>query len=425
VLAENDGLKAIIRIKTPANLAEADWLQIEILNSGPPGRIKQADLQGPSKRAGSSFSSNDLYGVTFGTWTTRNDLNIYSVGNTLPAGRYTTSTPGAFASTHYGLPKSNTDYTMNVTLKLELEDGRSLTMQKPGVPLSFTWTRPAAGQIQTLQKQAEDLLAKAMISATALSASELSVFRTMLMTEETSRTITRDKALAALKQRQIEGTSRFEEVMALVYSKWNTDPVVVAFYLDALRTRGPEALSDLTRFSVTAWDNSFLEPVVHLIEDSASTPLKSMTLVNGVRFLNANYPKWSKDLSVPPRLSRAVREIHFAMENQSGSPGAFYNFMDLLVMTHDRAMIWYLRPYLHDRTIDPFTSRSSSMPSGVTPMRYSELAANAISRLLGEPEIFNSWQRAKVSSPGPYPEWAEWDRKIAVFQQRLDAMPQQ
>jgi hypothetical protein len=137
---------------------------------------------------------------------------------------------------------------MNVTLNLELEDGRSLTTQKPGVPLSFTWTRPTAGQIQTLQKQAEDLLAKAMISATALSASELSVFRTLLMTEETSRTITRDKALAALKQRQIEGTSRFEEVMALVYSKWNTDPVVVAFYLDALRTRGPEALSDLTRF---------------------------------------------------------------------------------------------------------------------------------------------------------------------------------
>jgi hypothetical protein len=34
VLAENDGLKALLRVKTPANLAEADWLQIEILNSG-------------------------------------------------------------------------------------------------------------------------------------------------------------------------------------------------------------------------------------------------------------------------------------------------------------------------------------------------------------------------------------------------------
>jgi hypothetical protein len=96
-------------------------------------------------------------------------------------------------------------------------------------------------------------------------------------------------------------------------------------------------------------------------------------------------------------------------------------FADLLAMTHDPAMIWFLRAFLNDSTIDPFTTYSSNMPSGVTPMRYKELAANAISRLLGEPEMFDPWKRQKTG--GPYPEWGEWDKQIALLQQRLDAMP--
>ena len=42
------------------------------------------------------------------------------------------------------------------------------------------------------------------------------------------------------------------------------------------------------------------------------------------------------------------------------------------------AVIKVLRPYLIDGTLDSFTSASSNMPSGVTPMRYSELAAMRI-----------------------------------------------
>jgi hypothetical protein len=86
-------------------------------------------------------------------------------------------------------------------------------------------------------------------------------------------------------------------------------------------------------------------------------------------------------------------------------------------------MIEFLRPYLADKTIDPFTSQSSSMPSGVTPMRYSELAANGIFRLLGEPVMVETWKRAQAPKGGPYPEWTEWDKKIAALQQRLATLP--
>ena len=56
-------------------------------------------------------------------------------------------------------------------------------------------------------------------------------------------------------------------------------------------------------------------------------------------------------------------------------------------------------------------------------MRYSELTASGITRLLGEPAMFDPLERAAAPREGPYPEWAEWDKQIAALQQRLDAMP--
>jgi hypothetical protein len=76
---------------------------------------------------------------------------------------------------------------------------------------------------------------------------------------------------------------------------------------------------------------------------------------------------------------------------------------------------------LPTETIDAFTSVSSNMPSGVTPMRVGELAANALCNLLGEPETVRPWERARAPSGGPYPEWVEWDRKEAELAKRLDA----
>jgi len=417
-LAEKDGLKAVVRIRDRASLADTDWLQIEITNNGPAARIKSAQLDAPSEHNGLS-DSNDLAQVTLGVPAGRNPFS--SVGNMIPAGVYPSSTPGVFAGAILGLPKEDTRYVMHLTLTLELDDGRSLKMSKPGVPLAFVWTRPNAAQIEDLQKQAVALLAKAIPSASALSTAEEAKLRLLLTTEETSRIVTLDQALAALKQRQLERSFRLSEVMALVYSRWRTDPAVIAFYREALQSRGPEAISELAAVSV--WDNSFVEQIVELVEKRARSPVNSDVVSRGVEVLARNYPSWSGDPLIPPRLSKAVLEAHSALDNQSGTVGAFYNFVNLLVLTHNRAMIDYLRPYLNDKTIDRYTSLSANMPAGVTPMRYSELAANGISRLLGEPDMFDPWKRAKAPQNGPYPEWAEWDKQIAALQQRLAAIP--
>jgi len=50
------------------------------------------------------------------------------------------------------------------------------------------------------------------------------------------------------------------------------------------------------------------------------------------------------------------------------------------------------------------------------------LAADAAVELLGEPIMFSPWERATPPCGGPYPEWIEWDRKIAALQERLDAL---
>ena len=65
ILAEHDDLKAVLRIKSPATLADDDWLQIEIINSGPVGRIKTVTIDAPSEHDGMT-NSNDLYEVTLG-----------------------------------------------------------------------------------------------------------------------------------------------------------------------------------------------------------------------------------------------------------------------------------------------------------------------------------------------------------------------
>ena len=97
-----------------------------------------------------------------------------------------------------------------------------------------------------------------------------------------------------------------------------------------------------------------------------------------------------------------------------------YQWFDLAAKTHDRSLITILRPYLADTRLDDYTSMSANMPIGTTPMRYSDLAANAICLLVGEPILFDPWKRAKAPKGGPYPEWIEWDRKIAELRTRLD-----
>jgi hypothetical protein len=127
--------------------------------------------------------------------------------------------------------------------------------------------------------------------------------------------------------------------------------------------------------------------------------------------------KWHDDPAISPRLSAAVLRFLPAPD-----PGDMYAWSDMLPLTHDPTLIKVLWPYLVDGTLDSFTSTSSNMPFGVTPMRYSELAANAICRLLGDPIMFSPYNRSKAPSGGPYSEWAEWDKQLAALRERLDAL---
>ena len=313
-----------------------------------------------------------------------------------------------------------------LSLNLALEDGRSLSTVKP-VALAFAWEPPTPTQLETLRMRTVNMLAQATANAAALSPAESTLMEMLIANSETSASITRDQALAALLQRQRDGSYRFREVMHLVFTRWRQDPAVIAFYREALATRGPAAIADLAAFTLGIWDDSFLEPVIRLVETSAA-PSGSRTfpdsdaLSYGIRFLDRNYSSWRQDASVPPRLSKAVREMHSGLKVQS--VGAFYNFVVLLAETHDRKMISFLRQYLTDKTIDQYTSLSANMPAGRTPMRYSELAANGISMLLGEPIMFDPYQRARAPAQGPFPEWTEWDKRIEALQRRLDAMPE-
>src|SRR5262245_46868351 len=105
-------------------------------------------------------------------------------------------------------------------------------------------------------------------------------------------------------------------------------------------------------------------------------------------YLDRTYPKWGDNRAIAPRLSVAVLR-----EFPSPYPDDMYTWSDMLALTHDPSPVKVLRPYLLDGNLDTFTSVSSSMPYGA-PMRYSEIAASAICRLLGEPIMFDPWKRS-------------------------------
>jgi hypothetical protein len=408
VLGDSNGLKVVAWARSEARFGDEDWLQIEIINSGRAATIKAAAVDAPAQSNASFNSSNILSSLTLGI--PSGDRAKGPVIYTLPAGRYVTRAPGILAGTHLRLRATPVDVTMRLALKLSLDDGRSFATSAPS-PIAFRWVPPSPERLDALRRQAVALLERAIPGESQLSPVEAAQMHALLQDLTTAQGVTVELALAALAQRQREGSFRFSEVTGLVCRRWPNDPKVIGFYRDALVARGAEGLADLASTGACLWDASFVEPVIKILE--AADPGYSV-LSNGLMVLDRRYASWSQDSSIPPRLSRSVLNAQ-----PVAMPNGMYNWMDLLALAHDRAMIAVLRPFLADRTIDQFTSQSSNMPGGVTPMRYSELAANAICRLLAEPIMFDPWKRAAAPRGGPYPEWAEWDRKIAALQERL------
>jgi hypothetical protein len=221
-----------------------------------------------------------------------------------------------------------------------------------------------------------------------------------------------DLALEVLKLRQTRDSFQLDEVKTFVFQHYRQDSRVIAFYRDALATRGQTAVADLWGVDYEPWDQSFIEPVIAV----AQAPRDYIALSRSIDLLDRRHESWAADPSVAKRLGEAVVKSLSASETGE----RMYQWFDLAGKTHDRSVITILRPYLGDTRLDDYTSMSANMPLGVTPMRYSELAANAICRLIGEPILFDPRKRAKAPKGGPYPEWIEWDAKVAALRARLD-----
>lgn len=277
---------------------------------------------------------------------------------------------------------------------------------------------PPVLSAQSVSTDQQELLAlvKRMADPNELSARETERMRALLSKPDVSQAVGLDLALAAIKTHLVRGDFQ-SEIVGLVFRRWQTDPRVIAFYRDALATHGPAAIGDLTLFATTPFDTSLIEPVIALIGGVAPEMRNSVVVGRGLRYMDSHVDAWSRDESVARRLSQVVRRFQ-----PTSVANGMYVWTDWVAQTHDREMIAVLRPLLDDQTIDDFSSRSSNMPSGVTPMRYSELAANAICRLLGEAILFDPWTRVRAVtlSDGRYAEWTEWDRKIAALKQRID-----
>jgi hypothetical protein len=422
VLAESDGLRVVAWVRPQASLDDEDWFQIEVTNDGPDGTIKFASVEAayePRPR------SNLLSSLTLGTpkWGIPDrDRHWRSEGHILPAGSYTTQDPGILISDDLRLRDETV--RLRLTVNVVLVDGRSVVSSTPK-DVAIKWIRPSSAGMARLQQQAVSFLKRLLAGEPyfLFSLRDYNRRRTLISTPEIAEAITLDLALDVLKLTQLEGGSDHEIVHWVLLPRWRNDPRTIEFYRQALAARGPQTIPDLDlhRF----WDESFLEPVIRLIEATAHRKGEAgenhreapeITLRRALSVMERHHASWQGDPTVAPRLSRAVLTFE-----PVPPPGEMSRWTKLLALTRDRRMMQVLRPYLTNKTHDRSAVTSSNMSGGVIPMRFSELAANAICRLLGEPIMFPERQWAPVGE-GPYPEWDEWDKKIAELQRRLDTI---
>jgi hypothetical protein len=244
-------------------------------------------------------------------------------------------------------------------------------------------------------------------------------FVKLICDPEVSKVITREEALAAIKQRQIDGSLsgfQFTPLMGLVNRRWPHDPAIIAFFREALATRGDEAIIELYSPQPGVWDDSLLELVVSLTAKTSSWT----TLDRALYVLDQRYAVWATIASIPPRLSQAVLIMYPSLTNAALSgarPGdwAWCIAVPMLAKTHDPAMLAVLRPFLANKGMAG--GGSYWMTEGDPPLRTCDEAAIAISELLREKDF----TRDGIGMPGrpywkvhdTYPKWVEWDKKIA------------
>jgi HEAT repeat protein len=272
-----------------------------------------------------------------------------------------------------------------------------------------------------------------------LSESENERLLDLLRNPDVAEVVTRDQALAALKQRQLDNSLpnlQHDALMDLVNRRWPHDAVVISFYRDAFGSRGETAISDLFSPLPGVWDDSLLEPVVQFIGKNAPDAatfyradmpgrVSWIAIDDALEVLDRHYSVWATNDSVPRRLSAAVLTIFPSLTNASSldpRPGdqMWCNAVRMLAETHDPAMIPVLRPFLKDYIL----AGDGALWRDQTPVRACDEAAFAIKRLLGDKD-FPAWSYSNGvvhSARNSYPKWDEWDKKFAALENRLDSL---
>ncbi len=257
-------------------------------------------------------------------------------------------------------------------------------------------------------------------------------FVQLLRDAEISAAVTREQALAAVKQRQLDENLpgfQYNALMDLVNRRWPHDEAVIGFYRDALARRGEVAISDLFSPTPGIWDDSLLEPVIAVIEKAGKPNQVHWNVVDhALAVLDRHHSVWETNTAIPPRLSKAVLAMFPSLTNTAVSgprPGEqmWCYALQMLAKTHDSEMIPVLRPFLTNKGMagDGCYWIVEANP----PLRACDRAAITIRQLLGERNSVEP-----IGMPGlpywnvreSYPKWDEWDGKIAELQQQLDAL---
>lgn len=320
---------------------------------------------------------------------------------------------------------------------------------------------PPTAQLEAEQRELSALLARASLAGSQSNSPAISRrdgdfspyltelederLTSLLRDPDVSNIVTREQALAAINRRLIDGSLpgfSYDALMDLVNRRWPHDPAIIAFYREALTSRGDAAISDLWSPQPGVWDDSLLEPVVSLVEKTTSW----MVLDDALSVLDQHYIVWTNDPSIPPRLSKAVLTLFPSLTNASVNPrlkGLMWcNAVRMLGESHDPAMVSLLRPYLKDKALanDP-----GGIGAGITTMRVCDDAAEALYSLLnlklevprsdmflfGHENFTNGtnvdiWICHSATGnavwPGFDPVWNEWDKRIAELQKHLNAL---
>jgi hypothetical protein len=450
-LAESGDLKATLVVKSPASLADTDWLKLVITNAGNATNIMFASYSIDkavttvigsglaSPRQAGSLGEGRNFGAPLPVVGKRPPKYF------LPAGEWDyVGVPSAFAARALGWPQAEGwQVTAWAKLDVRLAGKRELKTPPDGVEVQLQWVRPSEAEMAVLKQRMTELVAKPERSM-----AENIWLTAMMAVPELVKTITLSQALAALQAHFAEpGEASFDDpTVRLVMMSWASDPTVTASFQAALAARNPAAVDDVCEYSAGFWSDGFVMPLVAIVEQGPVVPPRQgrgpsdVSVIMTARekamdVLDMHAAAWANDPTIPPRLSQAILNANpiltqAATESPTAAGLTWWNWwtaVHLLAETRDPAAVSVLRPYLNmkDVAVDGYMS-DNGQPSE----RVCDVAYTAILKLLNKPAETPDWNQAmatnQLRSHDAYLQawekiWAAQDPKIVALEAELAA----